>query len=163
MRNKILNGTIIVGLICIAVAIALLINEIFDASSLGFQYLILAGLLITFIGLNFRFRRPTDVEETTASLRRSRRMVARIQPNAEIRFVQLRTIRNQIAYAEVYVNDLVAKYDLYNLQTLAKKFDDVKNHYNLDDDFKSTFTSNEIKEDLRVIDQLIKEINLLKK
>lgn len=163
MKNKILNATIILGLIVIAVGIALLINDILDADSLGFRYLILAGLLIAFIGLNLRFRRPTDVEETIAAMRRSRKAVGRLQPNVEVRFVKLRATRNQLANAEVYLNDVIAKYDLYNLQTLAQKFDKVKNHYNLDDDFKSTFTSNEIKEDLRIIDQIIKELNLLKK
>ena len=163
MKNKILNTIIIIGLLGIAAGIALTINGIFDITSLAFRYTILASLLVLFISLNLRVRRPTDYQETIASLRRSRRIVAKIQPNKEIRFVQLRTTKNQLANTEVYLNDIIAKYDLYNLQTLATKFADVKNHYNLDDDFKSTFGSNDLNEDLRVIDQLIKELNLLKK
>ena len=163
MKNKILNIVIFIGILAIAAAIALALNGLLEPTSLAVQYTVLGGLLITFIGLNLRFRKRTDYEEAIVLMRRSRRAVGRIQPNKEVRFVQLRTIKNQLTNAKIYLNDTVAKYDLYNLQTLAEKLDDVKNHYNLDDDFKSTFSSNDLKEDLRIIDQIIKELEMLKK
>lgn len=158
MKNKLLNTLIIIGAACLAALAALVAADVVEFGTLWFDYAVLGSILLIFVSLNFKFRKYTDFDETISCVRRAKRAILKITPDKDVSYVKLLSVQNQLSNASIYLEDVTAKHDLYQLKSLLKELNGVRNHYKTDDELKIRLSQSVIKGDADVLDSILSSL-----
>jgi hypothetical protein len=107
----------ILGACALAVLATLFILEIITLT-LWVKYLFLLSCLAVILSLYLRYGKRTIFEDCLYCLRMARKKLRRIQFDKKERTVglSLLTVRNYLAFAEKYIEDIYIRYDLHKLK-----------------------------------------------
>ena len=155
MKKRFFNTLALIGLISFGMFLALCLLEILSFNSL-------LSLLILFIGLSNAFKKFTDYNEGIACLRRATKTLNLIKSRDinKINYVRLLSIKNQLNNAEIYIKNVVDKYDLYELRADVARIEEIEHHYELDNRWK--LTNDMILKDIEYITESMEKIKQIK-
>ncbi|NLL56502.1 MAG: hypothetical protein GX242_04735 [Clostridiales bacterium] len=162
MKKRFFNTLALIGLVAFSLLLALSLLDILKFNSLPIKYLLLLSLLLLFIGLSQAFNKFTDYTEGVACLRRASKTLNLIKSKdiRKINYVRLLSIKNQLNNAEVYLKNVVDKFDLYELGADLAQINDIKHHYDIGNKHK---LSNEMMvKDLQEITKSLEKVSAIK-
>lgn len=162
MKNKLLNIFTFVGICALIGLFILLAVNVVQFGTLWFDYAVLGSILIIFLCLNLKFRRYTDYDETISCIRRTKKAIAKIRPDTDINYVKLLSVQNQLANAEIYLDDITARHDLYQLNELSTQLKSLRSHYKSEKELKVRLNQSDLKSDIAVFDNILAELKLIK-
>lgn len=162
MKKRFFNTLALIGLISFGMFLVLCLLEILSFNSLWVKYVLLLSLLILFIGLSNAFKKFTDYNEGIACLRRATKTLNLIKARDinKINYVRLLSIKNQLNNAEIYIKNVVDKYDLYELRVDVARIEEIEHHYELDNRWK--LTNDMILKDIEYITESMEKIKQIK-
>lgn len=158
MKNKLLNLLCIIGVCAFATACLLVAVDLVSFGTLWLDYLFLGSLLIIFVCLNFKFHKSTEYDETLSCLRRAKKSLSSVKTDKELNYVKLLAVQNQLANASIYLSELTASFDLYELKQAVNDLENIRSHYRSDDDFRLTVKAETKAEDTAVLERIIASV-----
>lgn len=161
MKNKILNILICISLGVLITLIVLLFYNIIDIYSIGIVYAFWGSLLVIFAGLNLKFKKYSDLEETIYCLRRTRRAIASIKTGKELSYVKRLAILNQITNSLLLMEDLISQHEYYPLKDNLTQLYAVKEQFSGDFTVKVCFDKAIISAELKVFDEVLSKLKEL--
>ena len=85
-------------------------------------------------------------------------MLNRIDVTKNVGLFKLRAARNQLSELEICFREVVYDHDLYALVPLLEQVTKAKDHYKDDDNFQASLTAETVQNDLRLLDEIEKEL-----
>ena len=155
MKNNLLNLFCLIGICAFATACFLVAVDLVSFGTLWLDYLFLGSLLIIFVCLNFKFHKNTEYDETLSCLRRAKKSVASVKTGKDLNYVKLLAVQNQLANASIYLSELTASFELYELKQAVNELETIRSHYRSNDDFRLTVKAETKAEDVAALEKII--------
>jgi hypothetical protein len=162
MKKRFSNTLALIGLVSFGLFLTLCLLGFLSFNSLWIRYVLLLSLLLLFIGFSNAFKKFTDYSEGVACLRRAAKTLNLIKGRDinKINYVRLLSIKNQLNNAEIYIKNVVDKYDLYELRYDIAKIEEIEHRYDLSN--RLNLTNDMIIKDIEDITESLEKIRLIK-
>jgi hypothetical protein len=162
MKKQFFNTLAFIGLISFGLFLALCLLDLLSFNSLWVKYVLLISLLVLFIGLSNAFKKFTDYSEGISCLRRATKTLNLIKGRdiKKINYVRLLSIKNQLNNAEIYIKNVVDRFDLYELRSDVARIAEIEHHYELDN--RSNLTNEMMLKDIKDITESFEKIKFIK-
>ena len=158
MKTKLRFVFALLGVVAIVAMTILLILQVVSFGEFWVDYVFGIAVLFIVIPLNFRASSKDEYYDALRNVKDSRYMLNRIDVTKNVGLFKLRAARNQLSELEICFREVVYDHDLYALVPLLEQVTKAKDHYKDDDNFQASLTAETVQNDLRLLDEIEKEL-----